>query len=100
MIGLSNRFLLSISLVVVGVGAVDAFIGREWDLLLIFVLSMTVQLLLWIRQRANRIPVSLRPDLAHWLEQQSQRTGDTFDDALDRSVSWYRQGLFGSTRSE
>ena len=99
MIGLSNRVLLSISLVVVGVGALDALIGGEWDLLLVFTMTMTLQLVLWFRQRANRIPATLRPDLAHWLEHQSQRTGESFDDVLDRSVSWYQSRLFSDNRS-
>jgi len=94
MIGLSNRLLLSISLVVVGVGAIDAFIGRQWDLLLVFAFSIVLQLVLWFRQRASRVPVTLRPDLAHWLENRSQRSGEDFDDVLDRSVAWYQHGLF------
>lgn len=94
MVGLSNRFLLAAGLVVVGVGVLDAFVGREWDLLLVFALAFVIQLVLWIRHRANRIPVSLRPDLARWLEHRSERTGEAFDDVLDRSVAWYRDGLF------
>jgi hypothetical protein len=94
MVGLSNRFLLAAGLVVVGVGALDALVGREWDLLLVFALAFVLLLVPWIRQRANRIPVGLRPDLARWLEHRSERTGEPFDDLLDRSVAWYRDGLF------
>ena len=99
MIGLSNRFLLSISLVVSGVGVLDSFIGGQWDLLLVFALSITLQLVLWFRQRANRVPVTLRPDLSHWIENRSQRTGEAFDDVLDRSVAWYQHGLFADDES-
>ncbi len=97
MIGLSNRFVLSVSLVVAGVGALDAFIGRQWDLLLVLGLIITLQLILWSRLRASRVPVTLRPDLAQWLERRSQRTGEAFDDVLDRSVAWYQHGLFGES---
>lgn len=92
---LSTRILLTISLVVTGAGAVDAAFSAEWDLLVVFALSGLVQLTIWFRQRANRLPVTLRPDLAHWLEHRSQESGEPFDDLLDRSVAWYKHGLFG-----
>lgn len=97
MIGISSRVLLSISLAIVGVGALDGFISREWDLFFILVLSAVVQLYLWVRQRANRVPVGLRHDLAEWLDQRAQRNGEPFDDVLDRAVAWYRGGLLGSS---
>ncbi len=96
----SSRVLLSIALVVTGVGGLDAFFSREWDLLVVFLLSGTLQLILWLRQRANRTPISLRPDLSRWLERQSQRSGEPFDDVLDRAVAWYKHGLFAEHRSE
>lgn len=98
MTGISSRVLVSLILVVSAVGALDALIGREWDLLVVFVFSMSLQLLLWLRERANRTPVTLRPDLARWLEHHSARTGEPFDDVLDRAVAWYHQGLFVTER--
>lgn len=91
---ISSRMLISIGLVISAVGALDAAIGREWDFLAVFTLSALVQLMLWLRQRANRIPVSLRPDLAHWIDAQAQQTGEPFDDILDRAVAWHRHGLY------
>ena len=96
MTGLSTRVLLTAGVIVTAVGALDAFIGREWDLLVVFCLSLSLQLLLWLRFRANRIPVTLRPDLTRWIERQAARTGEPFDDVLDRSVAWYRSGLYGA----
>ncbi|MGH1491473.1 MAG: hypothetical protein ACRBK7_19090 [Acidimicrobiales bacterium] len=96
----STRVLLSMAMVVTGVGGLDAFISREWDLLVVFVLSGIVQFTLWLRHRANRTPVSLRPDLSRWLERQSQRSGEPFDDVLDRAVAWYQHGLFADHRTE
>lgn len=91
---MSTRFVLSVGLVVTSVGVVDSFISREWDLLVVFLLSGVVQLALWLRQRANRLPVSLRPDLAHWLESRSASLGEPFDDMLDRAVAHYKHGLY------
>lgn len=94
---LSTRVLISVGLVVSGVGAFDAFLSREWDFLAVFGLSIIIQLIIWLRQRANRIPVTLRPDLAHWLDHRAQRTGEPFDDILDRAVAWHRHELYSQS---
>lgn len=96
---LSTRVLLTVSLAVIGVGVVDAFASREWDLLAVFLLSGLVQVTIWLRQRANRIPVTLRPDLARWVEHHSQESDEPYDDVLDRAVAWYRHGLYRSERA-
>lgn len=98
MTGVSTRVLVTLSMVVLGVGTLDSIFSREWDLFVIFLLSLSLHLLLWLRERANRTPVSLRPDLARWLEHHSARTGEPFDDVLDRAVAWYHQGLFVTER--
>jgi len=94
MTGLASRLVLSIAIVVSAVGALDAYIGRRWDLVAVFAFLGLLLLLLWLRQRAHRVPVDLRADLARRLENQSQRTGEPFEDLLDRAVAAYEQGLF------
>ncbi len=94
MIGLSTRVIRIAALVVTTVGALDALIGREWDLFVVFCLSISLQLMLWLRFRANRIPVTLRPDLAHRIERLAERTGEPADDVIDRAIAWYHSGLF------
>lgn len=91
---MSDRFVQSVGLIVATVGALDAFISREWDLLVVFLLIVAVHLALWLRVRAARTPVSLRPDLARWIEHQAQRSGEPFNDILDRAVARYRHGLY------
>lgn len=91
---MSDRFVQSVGLIVATVGALDAFISREWDLLVVFLLIVAVNLLLWIRLRAARTPVSLRPDLARWVDHQAQRTGEPFEDILDRAVARHQHELF------
>ena len=95
MTGLSNRVLLLIAVVIGLVGSLDAFLSQEWDLLAVFMLLLTVQLMLWLRHRAHRTPVTLRPDLTRWVEHHSQRTGEPFDDVLDRAIAEHHHGLFG-----
>ena len=94
MIDISTRVLLTLSLIVTGVGAADSFISAEWDLLSVFALAGLLQLVIWLQQRGNRLPTTLRPDLAHWLERRSQESGEPFDDILDRAVTWYQHGLY------
>lgn len=93
--GVSSRVLLSLSLTVTVVGLLDAMIGEDWDLFAVFVLSGLLQFALWMRDRASRTPVTLRPDLAHDLMQHAQRTGEPFESVLDRAVAWYQSGLYG-----
>jgi hypothetical protein len=66
----------------------------------VFLLSGLVYLSLWLKQRAGRVPLSLRPDLARWLEHRSQTNGERIEDLLDRSVAWYQQGLYSQVDSE
>lgn len=94
MTGVSTRVLVTLSMVVSGVGSVDALLSGEWDLLVIFLFSLSLHVLLWLRQGAKRRAVSLRPDLACWLDNHADRTGEPFEDVLDRAVAWYHHGLF------
>ena len=90
---IGSRMILMGALVCTVVGAFDAAVSQEWDLLVIFGLIGGLLAAFWIRQRAHRITVGLRPDLAHWLSSRSERSGEPFEDALDRAVSAYRHGM-------
>jgi hypothetical protein len=46
-----------------------------------------------LRPERGRHPVSLRPDLASWLEQVAAVTAEPVEDVLDRSVSAYRASV-------
>lgn len=94
MTGVSSRVLLFLALVATGVGLLDSAFSSEWDLFGVFVLLLLLQLSLWVRQRGNRRPVTLRPDLERWLEERSQRVGEPFDDMIDRAVAHYKHGLY------
>ena len=91
----SVRGLLLLSLTICAVGGLDAFISEEWDLFVVLVLSMTVQVAIWFRQWSSRVPVALRADLAHQLEVQAERSGEPFDVVLDRAVAWHQHRLYG-----
>lgn len=100
MSSISSRGLLLISLIICGVGLLDALIGAEWDLLVVIGLSTFAQLAIWFRQWSSRVPVLLRADLVHQIEVQAERSGEPFDTVLDRAVSWYQHRLYGDDRAD
>ncbi len=95
MIGVSTRGLLLVSMSIGGLGLVGAFISAEWGLLAIITLSLLVQVAIWFRQGASRVPVALRSDLARQLELQSERSGEPFEAVLDRAVAAHHHRLYG-----
>lgn len=84
------------TLIVSMVGVVDAAIGQVWDLFVLFLVVAALQLAVIASSLGNRVDVSLRPDLARFVVQRSQRTGEPVDDVVDRSVAWFQHGLYGS----
>lgn len=96
---LGSRLLVLLALVCAGVGVVDAGVSREWDLLAIFAVTVVLLTVLWLRQRLHRVSVSLRPDLAHWIEHRAETSGEPFDDVLDRAVASYKHGIVADGRS-
>ncbi len=87
------RLLLLLALVFAGVGVVDAAITSEWDLLVLFAVVATLLGAMWVRERAHRVAVTLRPDLAHWVERRAETAGEPFDDVLDRAVATFKHGI-------
>lgn len=93
MSSLDARVLLLLAMVCSAVGVLDAAISREWDLLVIFVLTALALVAMWVRLRVHRVDVTLRPDLAHWLEHRAESSGEPFDDVLDRAVASFKHGI-------
>ena len=89
----TTRVFIALGVAVAAVGALDAALGDDWDLFAIFVLVVSLQVAVWARQRDSRRNVTLRPDLAHWLDDRAHATGEPFDDVLDRAVATYQHGL-------
>jgi len=90
----SNRVILTVGLVVIGVGLLDSVISQEWDLLAVFILIGLIHLTLWMRESAPRRPYTLRPDLARWIDRRSALVGEPPSIVLDRSVAHYKHGLY------
>jgi hypothetical protein len=91
----TNRTVLVVTVAVAVIGAVDAAVGRNWDLLTVFVLLGLLQLVLLLRLSARRPAVPLRADLVRWLRDRAEAEGESPDRIVDRAVSAYRAGLLG-----
>ena len=70
---LTIRLLLLATTILALVGLLDASIGREWDLVVVFSLILAVQLALWVRLSWGRTSVAVRRDLVHWLRERAAR---------------------------
>ncbi len=96
---LSDNVSLSIAAVLALVGALDAFVGGEWDLFVLFVALTALLGGVWLRRRIDRVSTTLRPDLAKWLLDQSRATGERFEDIIDRGLTAYRSGMVDQDES-
>ncbi len=92
---LTNRAVLSVTVVIAVVGAVDAGVGRNWDLAVVFLLIAVLQLLLLLRLAGRRPPVPLRADLVRWLRDRAAAEGEAAEIIADRAVGAYRDDLLG-----
>ncbi len=97
---LGSRALWLAAIVCGSVGILDAAISREWDLMAIFAVTTVLLVALWARQRVHRTPVTLRPDLAHWVAHRAAGSGEPFDDVLDRAVAAYKHGIVADETAE
>ena len=86
-----SRLLTIATLTVAVVGAVDAGRDRDGDLLVVFLFIAALQLVVLVGGRPrDRQAVLVRRDLADWMDEQAQRTGDTVDQIVDRMATQYR----------
>ncbi len=88
------------TLLIAGVGGVDAALGGNWDLFVLFGFVVVMQLWVLAKVLSNRVAVSLRPDLARWATQRSQRTGEPVTDVIDRAVALFQDGLYGAAQDD
>ncbi len=75
------------------IAAIDAALGRSWDLVTITGLALVLQVvgLAGLGRRDSR--VGLRPDLIRWLHERAAVTGESVETIADRAVSTFRADL-------
>ena len=89
----SIRLVVAIGLVITGVGMLDAILSDEWDFFVVFALSGATHATILARLRASRTPVTLRADLARWIDARAERAGERPERVLDRAVAAHRFGF-------
>jgi hypothetical protein len=100
MSGSSPRALLVVVLaaVVALVGLVDAVVGRTWDLVAVFALTLALQLVLLLHLQTGRAPLSVRRDLAAWVAERAVATGEPPEAVIDQCLASARAGLVDEDR--
>jgi hypothetical protein len=77
------------AVVVALVGAVDAGIGGEWDLFVLFVGILAIATALGLRLDSRRPAVPVRRDLVAWLRDRSSISGEPLSTVTDRAIATY-----------
>ena len=93
---LSSRVIVTATCAVAAVGAVDAARGRNGDLFVVFLIVTILQLVLLIRLQTGRREVTLRADLAAWVDDRAALTGEPAEQVVDQCVADQRAALRGS----
>jgi hypothetical protein len=79
------------ALTVAAVGAVDAGRDRNGDLFTVFLLIAALQVAVLVgRPPRDRRTITLRRDLAEWIDDQARHTGDTSEQVVDRMTAQYQ----------
>ena len=85
----TTRLLVFSAIVVALVGAVDAGIGGEWDLFVLFVGVLAIATALGLRLESRRPAVPVRRDLVAWLRDRSSISGEPLSTVTDRAIATY-----------
>ncbi|GMQ94403.1 MAG: hypothetical protein BMS9Abin12_1893 [Acidimicrobiia bacterium] len=85
----TTRLLVVSAIVITLVGAVDAAIGREWDLFVLFMAALVIAAALGFRLESRRPAIPIRRDLVAWLRDRSSISGEPLSNVVDRAVATY-----------
>lgn len=92
-----NRLVVSLALLVAGVGALDSAIGRVWDLFAVFAALVCLLALLGLRISGARQSVPIRRDLVLWLRRRAEAGSEPLEAVADRAVAAFRAGFVGAS---
>jgi hypothetical protein len=83
------RMLVVANAVVLIIGSIDAAIGGQWDLFVLFVLSLVFGLALLARVESRRPAIPIRRDLVAWLRDRASLSGESLTTVTDRAISTF-----------
>ncbi|GMQ98847.1 MAG: hypothetical protein BMS9Abin17_1376 [Acidimicrobiia bacterium] len=85
----SVRLLVSAVIVVALVGVVDAGIGNEWDLFVLFSLLLGFGAVLALKLESRRPAIPVRRDLVRWLRDRASASGEPMSAVTDRAIATF-----------
>ena len=88
-----DRVLILAIVLVALAGFFDAWVIEEPDLVVLFVTILVIGLVLLARTLSKRRSLRVRADLAAWLQQRSDLTGESPEQLADRALATYRLQL-------
>ncbi len=83
-------------LVAASLGVLDAAIGANWDLVVLFGVIAIVAAVDVVRSTSRRAPIRLRSDLVAWMDRRAAAHGERVEDVADRAVAAFRAGIVGN----
>jgi hypothetical protein len=83
--------LLISNLVVLLVGLLDAAIGGDWDLFVVFLIGVGIGIALLLRVESRRPDVPIRRDLVAWLRDRAAISGESLGSVADRAIATYAE---------
>ena len=86
-----TRLLVVATIVAAAAGLVDAAIGGEWDLFLVFAILIALGIALATRIEGRRVSIAIRRDLATWLRNRSAVSGESMAALTDRALGAYQE---------
>jgi len=87
---------LHLTVVVVAlIGVLDASIGANWDLVVVFAIVAVLAAYGAARSTSRRPTVPIRSDLVAWMGARATSGGERVEDVADRAVALYRAGITG-----
>jgi hypothetical protein len=90
---LTARTLVLAAASVATVGTIAACIEGNLDLAVVFVVLVALHVGLLYALSGPRRLLTVRLDLARWVEHRAATTGESVDHVLDRCVASYRAGM-------
>jgi hypothetical protein len=85
------KMLVSANVVVMGVGLVDAGIGGQWDLFVLFAIGLGLGVALLFRVESRRPSIPIRRDLVAWLRDRASLSGQPLTTVTDRAIATFAE---------
>ena len=85
------RMLVTANIVVLTIGSVDAGIGGQWDLFVLFAIGLALSVALLFRVESRRPAIPIRRDLVIWLRDRASLSGESLTTVTDRAIATFAE---------